>query len=317
MRVIEVSFSGFFMSINNELKIEILLEVLPYIKKFQGKVFVIKFGGSILCDNKNIKSVIEDVVFLNKIGIKTIIIHGGGKDINEELKIHNIEPKFVDGVRFTDDKTMEIAEMVLSGKVNKNLVAEANNQGLYAVGISGKDANFIKAKKKNKLGNVGEVVSVNIKIINTLIESGFIPVISPVCCDKNCKSLNVNADDVAVEIAKALKAEKLVFLTDIDVAVEIAKALKAEKLVFLTDIEGVFQDVNDKNSLISVILTKDIEKMIKSKVITGGMIPKILSCGDAIKNGINAVHIVNGTTPHSMLLEIYTDKCIGTIIKNG
>ena len=158
-------------------------------------------------------------------------------NINEELKIHNIEPKFVDGVRFTDDKTMEIAEMVLSGKVNKNLVAEANNQGLYAVGISGKDANFIQAKKKNKLGNVGEIVSVDTKIINTLLESGFIPVISPVCCDDNCKSLNVNADDVAVEVAKALKAEKLVFLTDID---------------------GVFQDVNDKNSLISVILTKDI-----------------------------------------------------------
>ena len=296
MRVIGVSFSGFCMSISNELKIEILLEVLPYIKKFQGKVFVIKLGGSILCDNKNIKSIIEDVVFLNKIGIKTIIVHGGGKDINEELKVHNIEPKFVDGVRFTDDKTMEIAEMVLSCKVNKNLVAEANNQGLYAVGISGKDANFIKAEQKVKLGNVGEVVSVDTKIINTLLESGFIPVISPVCCDYNCKALNVNADDVAVEIAKALKAEKLVFLTDID---------------------GVFQDVNDKNSLISVILTKDIEKMIKNKIITGGMIPKILSCGDAIKNGINAVHIVNGTTPHSMLLEIYTDNGIGTIIKNG
>ena len=284
------------MSISNELKIEILLEVLPYIKKFQGKVFVIKLGGSILCDNKNIKSVIEDVVFLNKIGIKTIIVHGGGKDINEELKVHNIEPKFVDGVRFTDDKTMEIAEMVLSGKVNKILVEEINNQGLYAVGISGKDANFIKAKKKNKLGNVGEVVSVDIKIIHTLLESGFIPVISPVCCDDNCKALNVNADDVAVEVAKALKAEKLVFLTDID---------------------GVFQDVNDKNSLISVILTKNIEKMIKNKVIIGGMIPKIRSCGDAIKNGINAVNIVNGTTPHSMLLEIYTDKGVGTIIKNG
>ena len=296
MRVIEVSFSDFCMSISNELKIEILLEVLPYIKKFQGKMFVIKLGGSILCDNKNIKSVIEDVVFLNKIGIKIIIIHGGGKDINEELKVHQIEPKFVDGVRFTDDKTMEIAEMVLSGKVNKNLVAEVNNQGLCAVGISGKDANFIKAKKKNKLGNVGEIVSVDTKIINTLLESGFIPVISPVCCDDNCKSLNVNADDVAVEVAKALKAEKLVFLTDID---------------------GVFQDVNDKNSLISVILTKNIEKMIKNKVIIGGMIPKILSCGDAIKNGINAVHIVNGTTPHSMLLEIYTDKGVGTIIKNG
>ena len=296
MRVIGVSFSVFFMSISNELKIEILLEVLPYIKRFQGKVFVIKLGGSILCDNKNIKSVIEDVVFLNKIGIKTIIVHGGGKDINEELKIHNIEPKFVDGVRFTDDKTMEIVEMVLSGKVNKNLVAEVNNQGLCAVGISGKDTNFIQAKKKEKLGNVGEIVSVDTKIIHTLLESGFIPVISPVCCDDNCKSLNVNADDVAVEVAKALKAEKLVFLTDID---------------------GVFQDVNDKNSLISVILTKDIEKMIKNKIITGGMIPKILSCGDAIKNGINAVHIVNGTTPHSMLLENYTDKGVGTIIKNG
>ena len=177
MRVIEVSFSDFCMSISNELKIEILLEVLPYIKKFQGKMFVIKLGGSILCDNKNIKSVIEDVVFLNKIGIKIIIIHGGGKDINEELKVHQIEPKFVDGVRFTDDKTMEIAEMVLSGKVNKNLVAEVNNQGLCAVGISGKDANFIQAKKKEKLGNVSEIVSVNTRIINTLIESGFIPAI--------------------------------------------------------------------------------------------------------------------------------------------
>ena len=244
------------IKIENEKKTEILLEALPYISKFQGKVFVIKVGGSILCDDKNIQSVIEDIVFLNKIGIKTIIVHGGGKDINEELKVHNIEPKFVDGVRFTDDKTMEIAEMVLSGKVNKILVEEINNQGLFAVGISGKDANFIKAEQKVKLGNVGEVVSVDIKIIHTLLESGFIPVISPVCCDKNCKALNVNADDVAVEIAKALKAEKLVFLTDID---------------------GVFQDVNDKNSLISVISTKDIAKMIKNKVITGGMIPKIRS----------------------------------------
>ena len=283
------------IKIENEKKTEILLEALPYIKKFQGKVFVIKLGGSILCDNKNIKSVIEDVVFLNKIGIKTIIVHGGGKDINEELKVHNIEPKFVDGVRFTDDKTMEIAEIVLSGKVNKNLVAEANNQGLYAVGFSGKEANFIQAKKKEKLGNVGEIVSVDTKIINTLLESGFMPVISPVCCDDNCKALNVNADDVAVAVAKEMKAEKLIFLTDID---------------------GVFQDVNDKNSLISVILTKDIEKMIKNKIITGGMMPKIKSCGDAVKNGIKAVHIVNGTTPHSMLLEIYTDKGVGTIIKN-
>ena len=284
----------FFMSISNELKIEILLEALPYISKFQGKVFVIKLGGSILCDNKNIKSVIEDIVFLNKIGIKTIIVHGGGKDINNELKVHEIEPKFVDGIRFTDDKTMEVAEMVLSGKVNKNLVAEANCQGLCAVGISGKDAHFIQAQKKNKLGNVGEIVSVDIKIINALFESGFTPIISPVCCDENCQSLNVNADDVAVAVAKEIKAEKLVFLTDID---------------------GVFQDVNDKNSLISVILTKDIEKMIKSKVITGGMIPKILSCGNAVENGINAVHIINGTAPHSMLLEIYTNNGIGTIIK--
>ena len=293
MRVIGVSFSGFFMSISNELKIKILLEALPYISKFQGKVFVIKLGGSILQNAKNIKSVIEDIVFLTKIGIKIVVIHGGGKDINEELKVHQIELKFVEGVRFTDDKTMEIAEMVLSGKINKNIVAEANNQGLCAIGISGKDANFITANKKVKLGNVGEIVCVDVKIINSLLENGFTPIISPVCCDKNSKALNVNADNVAVSVAKALKAEKLVFLTDID---------------------GVFQDFNHKTSIISTILVKDIDKMIENKVITGGMIPKILSCCDAVKNGINAVHIINGTATHSMLLEIYTDKGIGTII---
>lgn len=284
------------MRISNKEKTEILLEALPYISRFQGKVFVIKLGGSILCDESNMQSVIEDVVFLSKIGIKTVIVHGGGKDINNELKVHEIEPKFVNGVRFTDNKTMEIAEMVLSGKVNKNLVAEANSKGLLAVGISGKDASFIQAKKKAKLGNVGEVVSVNAGLINTLISNGFVPIISPVCCDKNYKSLNVNADDVAVAIAKALKAEKLVFLTDID---------------------GVLMDVNDKKTVMSTILVKDIAKMIKDKVITGGMIPKILSCGDAVKSGINAVHIINGSIKHSVLLEIYTDKGVGTIIKNG
>ena len=284
------------MSISNELKIGILLEVLPYIKKFQGKVFVIKLGGSILCNNKNIKSVIEDIVFLNKIGIKTIIVHGGGKDINEELKIHNIEPKFIDGVRFTDDKTMEIVEMVLSGKVNKNLVEEANNQGLNAIGFSGKDGGFILAEKQEKFGNVGEIIKVNTDIINKLFEGCFTPIVSPVCCDNNCKSLNVNADNVAVAIAKELKAEKLIFLTDID---------------------GIYEDKNDKNTLISVILTNDIEKMINNKVITDGMIPKIKSCGNAVEEGINAVHIINGATPHSMLLEIYTDKGIGTIIKKS
>lgn len=284
------------MRISNKEKTEILLEALPYISRFQGKIFVIKLGGSVLCNEKNMQSVIEDVVFLSKIGIKTVIVHGGGKDINNELKVHEIEPKFVDGVRFTDNKTMEIAEMVLSGKVNKKLVAEANSNGLLAVGISGKDASFIHAKKKAKLGNVGEVVNVDTGLINALFESGFIPVISPVCCDKNCKPLNVNADDVAVAIAKELKAEKLIFLSDID---------------------GVLMDVNDKNTVISTILVKDIAKMIKDKVITGGMIPKMLSCGDAVKSGINAVHIINGATKHAMLLEIYTDNGVGTVIKNG
>ena len=257
------------MRISNKEKTEILLEALPYISRFQGKVFVIKLGGSILCDESNMQSVIEDVVFLSKIGIKTVIVHGGGKDINNELKVHEIEPKFVDGVRFTDNKTMEIAEMVLSGKVNKNLVAETN---------------------------VGEIVSVDAGLINTLIGNGFVPIISPVCCDKNCKPLNVNADDVAVAIAKALQAEKLIFLSDID---------------------GVLMDVNDKKTVMSTILVKDIAKMIKDKIITGGMIPKILSCGDAVKSGINAVHIINGSIKHSVLLEIYTDKGVGTVIKNG
>ena len=284
------------IKIENEKKTEILLEALPYISKFQGKVFVIKLGGSILQNAENIKSVIEDIVFLTKIGIKVVVIHGGGKDINEELKIHNIEPKFVDGIRFTDDKTMEVVEMVLSGKVNKNLVREANNQGMLAVGISGKDGGFIIAEKQEKFGNVGKNLVVNANIIATFLEKNFAPFVSPVCCSENNETLNVNADDVAFVVAKEMKAEKLIFLTDID---------------------GVFQDIDDKNSLISVILTKDIEKMIKNKVITGGMIPKILSGEDAVKNGINAVHIVNGTTSHSMLLEIYTNNGIGTIIKDG
>lgn len=276
------------------MKNKSLIENISYISKFQDKIFVIKIGGSILQDKKNIKSTIEDIVFLSKNGIKTIIIHGGGKDINEELKIHEIEPKFVDGVRFTDDKTMEIVEMVLSGKVNKSLVEEANHQGLNAIGISGKDTNFIQAKKIEKLGNVGEVVKVKTDVINTLLEKNFTPIVSPVCCDKNCKSLNVNADNVAVAIAKKLKAEKLIFLSDID---------------------GVYRDKNDKNTLISAISTKDIETMIKEKVITDGMIPKIKSCGEAVECGINAVHIVNGIIQHSMLLGIKPDNNIGTVIK--
>ena len=267
---------------------------ISHISKFKNKVFVIKIGGSILQDKKNIKSTIEDFVFLAKNGIKTIIVHGGGKDINDELKIHKIEPKFVDGVRFTDDKTMEIVEMVLSGKVNKSIVEEANHQGLNAIGISGKDANFIQAKKIEKLGNVGEVVKIKTDIINILLESGFIPIISPVCFDNNYKSLNVNADNVAVATAKELKAEKLIFLTDIN---------------------GVYKDKNDKNTLISTILTKDIENMIKEKVITDGMIPKIKSCGEAVECGIKTIHIINGAIQHSMLLGINPDNNIGTVIK--
>ncbi len=276
-------------------KAKVLLEALPYIQKFASKTFVIKFGGSIAADNELKESFIKDIILLKLIGINIIIVHGGGKEIDGLLKKLNIGVNFHEGQRITDENTMKVVEMVLSGKINKDLVALINKFGGRACGLSGKDGNLITAKKlkseKVDLGFVGEVKHVDKKILLTL-DPSFIPVIAPVSMDNEGRTLNINADLVASSIAAELEAEKLIILSDQD---------------------GL---LNADNELISSVKTGDIKNMIKEGVIYGGMIPKANSCIDAVKLGVKKVHIINGSIPHAVLLEIFTKKGIGTQISN-
>ncbi len=276
-------------------KAKVLLEALPYIQKFASKTFVIKFGGSIASDVGLKESFIKDVILLKLIGINIIIVHGGGKDIDYFLKKLNIDINFHDGYRLTDEKTMEVVEMVLSGKINKDLVASINKFGGRACGLSGKDGNLITAKKfkaaKVDLGFVGEVQNVDKKILLAL-DPLFIPVIAPVSMDGEGNTLNINADIAAAAVAAELEAEKLIILSDRD---------------------GL---LNFNNELIPSVKTADIKNMIKEGVIYGGMIPKANSCADAVKRGVKKVHIINGSIPHAVLLEIFTKKGIGTQITN-
>lgn len=281
-------------------KAETLVEALPYINKFHGKTVVIKYGGSAMTDNEIKHSVIGDIAFMKLVGINPVIVHGGGPAINEALKFYKIEPKYEEGLRVTDARTMEIVETVLSGTINKNLVSEFQKHNVKAVGISGKDGFLFEAIKKkvnNKdIGFVGDIKKINTKIIDTLIENGFVPIVSPIATDKKANTYNINADYAAVELAIALKATKLVFLTDID---------------------GIRKDINDPKSLISCISPNKIDKMLKDEKISGGMIPKVECCTKAIQSGVNSVHIINGTIKHSLLLEIYTKEGIGTVIEKG
>lgn len=276
-------------------KAKVLLEALPYIQKFTSKTFVIKFGGSISTDKGLKESFIKDVILLKLIGINIIIIHGGGRDIDSLLKKLNIDINFHEGYRLTDEKTMEVVEMVLSGKINKDIVALINKFGGRACGLSGKDGNLITAKKikvgKVDLGFVGEVKHVDKNILLTL-DPSFIPVIAPVSMDEEGKTLNINADLAASAIAAELEAEKLIILSDQD---------------GLLDAE---------NELISAIKIGNIKSMIKEGIIYGGMIPKANSCVEAVKQGVKKVHIINGSIPHAVLLEIFTKKGIGTQISN-
>ena len=276
-------------------KAETLVEAMPYINKFNGKTVVIKYGGSAMTDEELKHSVIGDIAYLKAVGINPVVVHGGGPAINKALKQAGIEPQFKNGLRITDKQTVETAEEVLSGLVNKSIVSEFQKHNTKAVGISGKDGLLIEAlKSPDDIGFVGEIFRVNPKIINALTEASFIPVISPIGTDENGETYNINADHAAVEIAIALKASKLVFMTDID---------------------GVRQDENDATTLLSKITPNEIEKMIKEKSITGGMVPKVKSCARAIKSGVNSVHIINGKIKHSLLLEIYTNDGIGTVIE--
>ncbi len=280
-------------------KAAVLIEALPYIQQFNRKIIVIKYGGSAMLDETLKEDVIKDVVLLKLVGFKPIIVHGGGREISGWVSLMGKQPEFVNGLRVTDEETMEVAEMVLN-KVNKELVSKVQALGVRAVGISGKDGGLLKVDKKysdgRDIGYVGEVKEVEPKILFDLLEKDFLPIVCPIGMDDTFHSYNVNADDAASAIAKAVKAEKL---------------------AFLTDTEGVYYDRDDENSLISVLKTDKAEEMIENGRINGGMIPKIRNCMEAIEQGVNRVHILDGRIPHCLLLEIFTNKGIGTAILKG
>lgn len=277
-------------------KAEVLIEALPYIQKFNRKIIVVKYGGSAMVDEQLKRQVIQDVTLLKLTGFKPVIVHGGGKEISKWVKLSGKEPEFVNGLRKTDAETMEIAEMVLN-KVNKSLVQLVEELGVKAIGISGKDGGLLKVEKKysdgQDIGFVGEVTEVNTKIIYDMLEKDFLPIICPIGMDDKFQSYNINADDAACAIAKALGAEKL---------------------AFLTDIEGVYGDPSDPSTLISELKVSEAKKLLGTGFIGGGMLPKINNCIDAIESGVSRVHILDGRIAHCLLLEIFTKKGIGTVI---
>ncbi len=287
------------MNLEPMQKAAVLIEALPYIQRFNRKIVVVKSGGSAMVDEELKKKVIQDVVLLKLVGFKPIIVHGGGKEISRWVGKVGMEPEFKNGLRVTDEPTMEIAEMVLN-KVNKSLVQLVNELGIKAVGISGKDGMMLKCHKKlsggEDIGFVGDVDEVDPKIIYDLLEKDFLPIICPIGFDEEFYSYNINADDAACAIATAVQAEKL---------------------AFLTDVEGVFKDFNDKESLISEMTVEEAQDFVDSGMLGGGMLPKLQNCINAMKNGVSRVHIMDGRIPHCLLLEVFTDRGIGTAIFNS
>lgn len=277
-------------------KAEVLIEALPYIQRFNRKIVVVKYGGSAMVDEELKKNVIEDVVLLKLVGFKPIIVHGGGKEINRWVEKVGMEPRFVNGLRVTDAETMELAEMVL-GKVNKELVSLVQSLGVKAVGISGKDGGLLHVDKKlsdgKDIGFVGEITEVTPKLLEDLLAKDFLPIVCPIGMDRECQTYNINADDAACAIASAMNAEKL---------------------AFLTDMEGVYRDPQDPSTLISELRVEEARELITQGNVGGGMIPKLNNCIHAIQEGVSRVHILDGRIPHSLLLEIFTNKGIGTAI---
>ncbi|MCI9378070.1 MAG: acetylglutamate kinase [Eubacterium sp.] len=277
-------------------KAEVLIEALPYIQRFNRKIIVVKYGGSAMVDEELKHQVIQDVTLLKLVGFKPIIVHGGGKEISKWVGKIGMEPEFINGLRKTDAATMEIAEMVL-GRVNKSLVQLVEQLGVLSVGISGKDGGLLRVDKKysdgKDIGYVGEIKSVNPKILYDLLEKDFLPIVCPVGIDDAYDTYNINADDAACAIARAVKAEKL---------------------AFLTDIEGVYKDPSDKSTLISELPVDEARELIADGNIGGGMLPKLNNCIEAIENGVSRVHILDGRIAHCLLLEIFTNRGIGTAI---
>lgn len=279
-------------------KAKVLTEALPYIKEFNGITVVIKYGGSALVNEKVKETLIKDIALMKYVGFKPVVVHGGGKDISNMLERLGKKSEFKNGLRVTDEETMDIVQMILAGRLNKNLTTELCLQGINAVGICGKDANLLEVTKMmpngEDIGLVGEVTNVNTSLIQTLIDNDFVPVISPIGVDNNGVSYNINADYAAVAVAGALNAEKL---------------------VFITDVPGIMENVEDLNSVISVIHVNEVKEMIETGAISGGMIPKVDCCIAGVEAGVQNVHILDGRIEHCLILEIFTNKGIGTLIE--
>ena len=278
------------MEITNAQRAEVLVHALPYIERYNGKVVVIKYGGNAMLSDELKDSVMGDIVLLSLVGAKVVLVHGGGPEITEMINIMGKETKFVDGLRVTD---AEIAQMVLAGKINKNLVNLINKKGGTAIGLCGIDGRIFEAEVKDeRLGYVGNITNVNAQLVMDVLEKGYIPIISTLGCDKNGNTYNINADTAAAKLAGALDAESL---------------------ISMTDISGILRDKNDPSTLISKITTKEAYEIMAEKIIDGGMIPKVNCCIDAINCGVKKVFIIDGTIPHAVLIETLTDEGIGTM----
>ncbi|MGF6907407.1 acetylglutamate kinase [Fusobacterium sp. PH5-44] len=278
-----------------ENQANIITQVLPYIKEYQGEILVIKYGGNAMTDLKLKKLVMNDILLLSTVGIKVVLVHGGGPEINQMLTKTNKESKFLNGLRVTDDETMDIVQMVLAGKTNKDLVNLIGSVGGKAIGLSGVDGKLIMAKKLNEeLGNVGDITNINSQVIYDIMDKGYIPIISTIACDDDGNVYNINADTAASAIAGALKAKAL---------------------ITMTDIKGLMRDVKDEKSLIPEVKVSEVKALIKEGIISGGMIPKIDSCVEAIRQGVEKVFIIDGRLPHSILIEVLTNAGVGTMFK--
>lgn len=275
-------------------KAETLTEALPYIKRTYGKTVVIKYGGAAMTDAKLREQVASDIVLMKLVGVNPVVVHGGGPEITSYMNRLDLPVEFCDGLRVTTDEAMEVVKMVLVGKVNPELVAAINAHGRLAVGVSGDDGNLVRARQRDpRLGRVGEITEIDTTVITNLIQDGFIPVVATVAAGEDGGSFNVNADVVAARLAEALQADKVIFLTDVD---------------------GLYADFSDKGSLISALTPEEAEEMIAANALEGGMVPKVAACVGALRAGVRRAHILNGTVPHALLLEVYTDEGVGTMI---
>jgi len=283
------------VSADSSVRVQVLSEALPYLQEFAGRTIVVKYGGAAMKDSLLKEQVIRDVVLLACVGLRPVVVHGGGPEINIWLDKLGIEPQFNNGLRVTDATTMDVVEMVLVGRVNKELVSLINRAGGSAIGLCGKDGNLFKARPEGRtgIGFVGEVTSVDIRMLVPLIESGYIPVISSVAEDNNGQAYNINADTVAGELAAALNAEKL---------------------ILLTDTPGILQDYHDPTSLIRRMDIQQARNLIDTGIVSGGMIPKVSCCVRSLAQGVRAAHIIDGRIPHSLLLEIFSDTGVGSML---